>query len=92
MPTIFERARRAWDALVGKDPPSDGNVYYFGSSSTYRPDRHRYSRQNNRSIMAPLLSRIAVDCASMTIKHVRIDDKGRYVEDIEDELNFLTVG
>lgn len=87
MPTIFERARRAWDALVGKDPPSNGSVYYFGSSSTYRPDRHRYSRQSARSIMAPLLSRIAVDAAGMTIKHVRIDDKGRYVSDIEDELN-----
>lgn len=87
MPTIFERARRAWDALVGKDLPSNGNVYYFGSSSSYRPDRHRYSRQSAHSIMAPLLSRIAVDCAGMTIKHVRIDDKGRYVSDIEDELN-----
>ena len=87
MPTIFERARRAWDALVGKDPPSNGNVYYFGSSSTYRPDRHRYSRQSAHSIMAPLLSRIAVDCAGMTIKHVRVDDKGRYVSDVEDELN-----
>lgn len=87
MPTIFERARRAWDALVGKDPPSNGSFYYFGSSSTYRPDRHRYSRQSAHSIMAPLLSRIAVDAAGMTIKHVRVDDKGRYVSDIEDDLN-----
>ena len=87
MPTIFERARRAWDALVGKDPTSNGNVYYFGSASSYRPDRHRYSGQNAKSIMAPLLSRIAVDAAGMTIKHVRIDSKGRYVSDIEDGLN-----
>lgn len=87
MPTIFERAQRAWDALRGKDPPPEGNVYYFGSSSSYRPDRQRFHRGNERSIMAPLLNRIAVDAANIAIRHVKLDEKGRYKEDVQDGLN-----
>lgn len=87
MPTILERAQRAWDALLGKDPPNNGNVYYFGSSSSYRPDRHKYSRMSERSIMAPLLSRIASDAAAVVIKHVRLDDKDRFKEEIKDGLD-----
>lgn len=87
MPTIFERAQRAWDALRGKDSDSGGNVYYFGSSSSYRPDRHRYHRSTERSIMAPLLNRIAVDASNIAIRHVKLDNKGRYKEDVQDGLN-----
>lgn len=87
MPTILERAQRAWDALRGKDSSSEGSVFYYGSSSSYRPDRHRYSRSTERSIMAPLLNRIAVDAAAVSIRHVKKDNKGRYVADVEDSLN-----
>lgn len=86
MPTILERAQRAWDALLGKDPPNQ-SIYYYGSSSSYRPDRRRYSRGNERSIMAPLLSRIAVDAAGITIKHVQLDDQERFSDEIDDGLN-----
>lgn len=87
MPTIFERAQRAWDALRGKEPTSNSSVFYYGSSSSYRPDRRRYHGSTERSIMAPLLSRIAVDAAQISIKHVKLDDKGRFSEIIEDGLN-----
>lgn len=89
MPTILERAQRAWDALRGRDPASNKSIFYYGSSSSYRPDRHRYHRGNERSIMAPLLSRIAVDAAAVSIKHVRLDEKDRFKEVVEDGLNNL---
>ena len=89
MPTILERAQRAWDALRGRDPASNQSIFYYGSSSSYRPDRHRYHRGNERSIMAPLLSRIAVDAAAVSIKHVRLDEKDRFKEVVEDGLNNL---
>lgn len=87
MPTILERAQRAWDALRGKDSTSEGSIFYYGSSSSYRPDRHRYGRSTERSIMAPLLNRIAVDASTVSIRHVQLDDKNRYAGDVEDELN-----
>lgn len=89
MPTILERAQRAWDALRGRDPASNQSIFYYGSSSSYRPDRHRYHRGNERSIMAPLLSRIAVDAAAVSIKHVKLDEKDRFKEVVEDGLNNL---
>lgn len=87
MPTILERAQRAWDVLRGKDSTSEGSIFYYGSSSSYRPDRHRYGRSTERSIMAPLLNRIAVDASTVSIRHVQLDDKNRYAGDVEDELN-----
>lgn len=87
MPTILERAQRAWDALRGREPASSPNVYYYGSSSSYRPDRHRFHYGNERSIMAPLLTRIASDAAGVAIKHVRLDDRNRFKEVIDDGLN-----
>lgn len=37
----------------------------------------------------PLLNRIAVDAASVDLRHVRLDENDRYKEDIHDELNLL---
>lgn len=42
---------------------------------------------NERSIVAAVYNRIALDVAAIEIKHVRIDDNGKYIETISDELN-----
>ena len=85
MPTILERARRAWDVFRNRNP-RDSETYY-GSGSYFWPNRHRFTRGSDRTILAPLLNRIAVDAASITIKHVITDDKHRYKSDVEDGLN-----
>lgn len=85
MPTILERARRAWDVFRNRNP-RDSETYY-GSGSYFWPNRHRFSRGNERTIMAPILNRIAVDAASITIKHVMTDDQHRYKTDVNDGLN-----
>lgn len=85
MPTILERARRAWDAFRNRNV-TDSETYY-GSGSYFWPNRHRFTRGNERSIMAPLLNRIAVDASRIAIKHVRTDDEGRFKEEINDGLN-----
>ena len=85
MPTILERARRAWDVFRNRNP-RDSETYY-GSGSYYWPNRHRFTRGSDRTILAPLLNRIAVDAASITIKHVMTDEQHRYESDVEDGLN-----
>ena len=82
------RLRHAWNAFLNKDPTEE-LVYYpeLGNASSYRPDRPRLTRGNDRSIATSVLNRIAMDVASIEIKHVRLDDNGRYKEDIEDGLN-----
>jgi hypothetical protein len=56
-------------------------------SYTYRPDRVRFSRGNERSIVTSVYNKIAVDVAAIDIKHCRIDTNGRYVKDIDSGLN-----
>lgn len=87
MPTIIERARRAWDVFRNRSSSITESEVYYGGGSYFRPGLHRFTRGNDRSIMAPLLNRIAVDAARITIKHVRLDKEGRYSEDISDGLN-----
>lgn len=56
-------------------------------SSAYRPDRVRLSRGNERSIITSVYNRISMDAASIEIRHVKVDDEGRYTDDIDSGLN-----
>lgn len=85
MPTLIERVQKAWNAFRNKDPTPDR--YGYSYSSYYRPDRRRPQPGTERTIIAPLLNRIAVEAAKVDIRHVRLDDQERYQEDIRDELN-----
>ena len=85
MPTIIERFRHAWNAFLNRDPTNDWQDY--GMSSYYRPDRPRFSRGNERSTVVGVLNRIALDVASIDIKHIRVDDEQRYQEDVDSDLN-----
>lgn len=55
--------------------------------SYYRPDRPRFSRGNEKSIVTSVYNRIALDVSAMDIKHCRMDVDGRYLEDIKSDLN-----
>lgn len=93
MPTLGERIVKAWNAFRNKDPtPTQATSTYTSYSSTYRPDRIRPKIGSERSIILPILNRIAVDCAAVDIRHVQLDEQKRYSEDVEDDLNnILTV-
>jgi hypothetical protein len=58
-----------------------------GMSYTYRPDRPRFSRGNERTIATSVFNKIAMDVAAVDIRHCRIDANGRYVEDIKSDFN-----
>lgn len=77
------RIRHAWNAFFNKDP----TVTYNGATYTYRPDRPRLTRGNERSIVTSVYNRIAIDAASNDIKHVRLDDNDRYLETMDSGLN-----
>ena len=93
MPTLGERIQKAWNAFRNKDPTPtfNQNYTYFSYGSSYRPDRKRLSPGSERSIITPILTRIAVDAAAIDVRHVRLDEQGRYREDIEDSINEILV-
>lgn len=82
---IGSRLKYAWNAFLNKDPTNSFSDYAFWSS--YRPDRPRFSRGNERSIINSVYNRIALDVASITIQHVRLDENGRFLETIDSTLN-----
>lgn len=80
---IGSRLKHAFNAFMNRDPTYTPS----GSSYSIRPDRPRLSRGNERSIVTSVFNRIALDVASIDIKHCRLDENGRYVEDIDSGLN-----
>lgn len=79
------RLKHAWDAFTNKDPTR----YYrdLGASYSYRPDRPRLTRGNERSIITSVFNRIALDTAAINIKHCRLDENGRLIEVMNSKLN-----
>lgn len=79
-----DRLQHAWNAFLNKDPTFNS---YKGGSYSYRPDRPRLTRGNERTIITSIYNRIAMDVSSLTIKHVRLDDNDCYVSIIDSYLN-----
>lgn len=77
------RLRHAWNAFFNRDP-TDVN---YGMGYAYRPDRLRLTRGNERSIITSIFNQIAIDVAQIDIKHVRLDEDGRFESEIESGLN-----
>lgn len=67
--------------------PSPGPAEPFGPSYGTRPDRVRLRIPNERSLISSIYTRLSIDVASVTMRHVRLDDNKRYVEDIDSGLN-----
>lgn len=82
---ITDRLKHAWDAIRNKDPTK--NFMGIGPSYSYRPDRTRYSRGNERSIITAVFNRIAMDVAQMDVQHVQLDKDNRFIEVIDSGLN-----
>ena len=85
------RLKHAWNAFRNRDPTP--SYIGYGSGYSYRPDRHRLTRGNERSIVTSVYNRIALDVAAISIQHVRLDDNGRFISVIDSGLNScLTLG
>ena len=85
--TLTSRLKRAWNAFTKNRDPTDIQYQNVGMGYVYRPDRVRFTRGNERSIVTSVYNRIAMDVAAITIKHCRVDKNGRYIEDIKSGLN-----
>lgn len=82
---FINRVRNAWSVFRNKDPTIGSGS--FGTSYMFRPDRPRFSRGNERSIVTSVYNRIALDVSAVDIRHVRLDDSGKYLSDMNSGLN-----
>lgn len=84
--TLGSRLKHAWNAFVNNRDPT---VSYrdIGGGYSYRPDRPRLTRGNERSIVTSVYNRIALDTAAIGIQHCKLDENGRLVSTMNSKLN-----
>ena len=82
---IRDRLQHAWNAFVYNDNTYT-NPQNLGGFSTFKPDRVHFSRGVEKSIVTSVYNRLALDVASLAIKHVRLDENGRYMEEVNSGL------
>lgn len=82
---LITRLKHSWNAFMNRDPTYD----YINTGPGYssRPDRPRFTRGNERTIVTAIYNRIALDVASINISHCKVDNNGRFIETINSSLN-----
>lgn len=90
---LFSSLQHAWNVFRERDPTRrKWNNDFWAGTTSLRPDRVTIRPSTERSIIAAIYNRIAIDVASIPIHHVRVDSNGRYKENIKSSLeNCLTV-
>lgn len=85
---IVDRVRKAWSAFVN-DGVISTNEYSVGSPSYSgpSPSRPRLRYYNEKSIVSAIYTRISIDVAGVTLRHIKLDEVGRYKEDVDSNLN-----
>lgn len=84
--SIMSRFRKAWNVFVNNRDPT----YWrsdLGYSYSHRPDRPRFTRGNERSIVTAIYNRIALDVSAITFQHAQLDGEGRFLKVIDSGLN-----
>lgn len=85
MESVTSRFKKAWNIFMNRDPTPVN--YDIGIGSYRRPDRIRFSRVHERTIITAIMNRIAMDVAQVDLRHVKCDENGRYESDVDSQLN-----
>ena len=85
--SFLDRLQHGWNAFRNNRDPTNDYRHDIGVGYSYRPDRPRLTRGNERSIITAVLNRIALDAAAINIQHCKLDDNGRFVETVNSKLN-----
>lgn len=85
--SIGSRLRHAWNAFLNRDPTERMVYRGHGSSYSYRPDRPRLTRGNERSIVTSVYNRVALDVAAINIQHCNLDEDNRFAGVRKSKLN-----
>ena len=84
---LGQRLKHAWNAFTGKDREAI-QTKDLGASYFTRPDRIRYHFGSERTILASIYTRIAIDVSRIDIRHIRMDENERYIGTIDSGLNY----
>lgn len=81
------RLKHAWNAFARIEYDQVNQFDYGSASFSSRQDRARMGFSNEKSIIASIYTRLAIDAAAATFRHVRLDDDDRFLEELPTGLN-----
>ena len=84
--SLAARLKHAWNAFNGNRDPTYRR-YDTGPGYSIRPDRPRFTRGNERSIITSVFNRIALDVADIKIQHCDLDENDRFISVRNSKLN-----
>lgn len=84
---VLGRLKHGWNAFLNRDDSYSLHAGGYGASYGIRPDRVRLRMGNERSIVSSIYNKLAIDVSAVDFRHVRLDDNGRYLEDMNSGLN-----
>lgn len=86
-----ERLRNGWNAFIANDKNPKDQTSFDSTVMTYsssrRPDRTYRRIGNERSMIMAIYNRIAVDASQIDIRHVYLDQNGRFASYVGDGLD-----
>ena len=82
---LLSRLKHGWNAFRNRDPTIE--YRNIGPGYFTRPDKIRYSYDNEKSIINTIVTRIAVDVASIDFIHCKLDENGRFAQEMTSSLN-----
>lgn len=85
--TFGSRLKHAWNAFLSRDPPHAADYANIGPAFSVRPDKPTLRLTSERTVMAAIMNRIAIDVSRTTIQHVMLDKNGRFDHVIRSGLN-----
>ena len=84
--TLFERLKRSWNVFLEKPEVRETRSYFYSSSYT-KPDRIHVQTGNERTMVSAIYNRLSVDAASANLRHVKVDENGRFKEFVSSGLD-----
>lgn len=81
---LKERLIHAWNAFNNARDPTEYEPIVYSTNSV----SHHMKRYGIRTIINPIINRIAVDCAAIRLEHGRLDDNGQFADHINSSLNY----
>lgn len=79
--------KHAWNVFLNQDDRMKASPTSGSGGYGRRPDRTRLRVPNERSMISSIYTRLSIDVASVDMRHVRLDEEKRYLEDIDSGLN-----
>ena len=85
---FINRLKHGWNAFMNKDPTAYQYGTGLGAASYDNPSRPRLTMGNERSIVTTIYNKISTDAAAIDIEHVMLDEDKRFIDNVEDGLNY----